>query len=105
MEGGVLPGDPSFRALYALAPEASLAMPTMKGGAGFAGVADLLAGALRQLGRSATQRSFVEDPPAGGAHLALDLVRNPAALTQHVGRDRLVAMFFRGSHSGHCRSG
>jgi hypothetical protein len=77
-------------------------MPTVRGGAGFAGVADLLADGLRPLGRSATQRSLVEDPPAGRAHLPLDLVRDPAALTQNVGRDRLVAMCFRGSHSGHC---
>jgi hypothetical protein len=76
-------------------------MPTMRGDAGFAGVADFLAEALWPLGRSATQRSLVEDPPAGRAHLALDLVRDSAALTQNVGRDRLVAMFFRRSHSCH----
>src|SRR5215218_645602 len=75
-------------------------MPAVRGDAGFAGVADLLAEALRPLGRCATQRSLVEDPQAGRARLALDLVRDPASLTQHVGRDRLVAMCFRGSHSG-----
>jgi hypothetical protein len=104
-----LPASPIFLrkgcGRYAAAPEASLAMPTVRGDAGFAGVADLLAEALRPVCHSATQQSLVEDPPAGRARLALDLVRNPASLTQHVGRDRLVAMCFRGSHSGHCSSG
>jgi len=55
-------------------------MPTMRCDAGLAGVADLLAEALRPLGRGATQRPLVEDPPAGRAHLALYLVRDSAAL-------------------------
>jgi hypothetical protein len=67
-------------------------MPTVRGDAGFAGVADLFADGLRPLGRSATQRALVDDAPAGRADLALDLVRNTSALTEHVCRDRGVAM-------------
>ena len=89
-----LPADPEQQPLSGLRKENDLIEGASSG-------APLLL-ALRPLGRSATQRSLVEDPPAGRAHLALDLVRDPAALTQNVGRDRLVAMFFRRSHSCHC---
>jgi hypothetical protein len=80
-------------------------MPTVRGDADFVGVADLFADGLRPLGRSATQRTLVDDAPAGRADLALDLVRNTSALTEHVRRDRGVAMCFRGGHSGHFSEG
>jgi hypothetical protein len=67
-------------------------MPTVRGDASFAGVADLFADGLRPLGRSATQRPLVDDPLARRTNLALDLVRNTSALTEHVRRDRGVAM-------------
>jgi hypothetical protein len=67
-------------------------MPTVRGDAGFAGVADLFADGLRPLGRSATQRAFVDDVPAGRADFALDLVRDTSTLTKHVRRDCGVAM-------------
>src|SRR5215831_6954100 len=54
-----------------------------------------------RLGGCALQRPLAENLPTGRARLALDLVRDPAALTQNVRRDRLVAMCFRGSHSCH----
>jgi hypothetical protein len=61
----------------------------MRGDAGFAG---LPTDAQRPSGRGATERTLVDDLPAGRAELALDLVRDTGALPEHMRRHGLVTV-------------
>jgi hypothetical protein len=67
-------------------------MPTMRGDAGFAGVAGLPADAQRPSGGCSAQRLLADDLPAGRAEFALDLVRDTGALPKHVRRHGLVTV-------------
>jgi hypothetical protein len=72
--------------------EASLAMPAIKAMPASPASPPKADDNYAPSGRSSTQRAFVDDPLARRTNLALDLVRNTSALTEHVRRDRGVAM-------------